>query len=125
MPDETPGAIAEYFRCIDEEDWESMSGLWTDDATLRAVGARPRHGRDDIMDYYRKLFDPWEEHHDRPTRVIVAGDVVTVEVTFRGRTHSGVETSFDAVDVFDLQDGRIASLSNWYDLVAARRAVSG
>lgn len=59
---------------------QAMGGLWTDDATLRAVGARRREGR---------------------------------------------EAAFDAVDVFDLRDGRIGALSTWYDLVAARRAVTG
>lgn len=125
MHEQTPHAVAEYFRCLDAEDWEAMEDIWTDDVRLRAVGARPREGRDDVMRYYRRLFDPWEVHHDQPTRVVVAGDVVTVEVTFSGRTRDGVEASFDAVDVFDLRDGRITALSNWYDLVAARRAVSG
>ena len=125
MPGDTPPAVASYFRCLDAEDWATMEGIWTDGARLRAVGARPRVGRDEVMAYYRKLFDPWEEHHDTPTRVVVAGDVVTVEVTFTGRTRAGVEARFEAVDVFDLRDGRIAALSNWYDLEAARRAVAG
>ena len=51
--------------------------------------------------------------------------VVTVEVTFTGRAVNGREAAFDAVDVFDLRDSRIAALSTWYDLVAARAAVSG
>ena len=29
---------------------------------------------------------------------------------------------FDAVDLFDVDDGRIRRLSNWYDLVYARKA---
>jgi ketosteroid isomerase-like protein len=124
VPDETPWAVSTYFRCLDAEDWETMEEIWTEDARLRAVGARVREGRDEVVGYYRKLFDPWIEHHDTPTRVIVAGDVVTVEVTFSGRTRTGREASFDAVDVFDLRDGRICALSNWYDLVAARRAVA-
>lgn len=125
MPADAPPAVASYFRCLDAEDWDTMEGIWTDDARLRAVGARPREGREQVMGYYRRLFEPWAEHHDTPTRVVVAGDVVTVEVTFTGRTHAGVDARFEAVDVFDLRDGRICALSNWYDLVAARRAVEG
>ena len=125
MPEEpTVDAVDTYFRCLNTEDWATMATLWTEDATLRAVGARPREGRDSVLRYYSRLFDPWEEHLDTPTRVIRAGDVVTVEVTFTGRSRAGHDAAFDAVDVFDLRDGRIAALSTWYDLVAARRAVT-
>ena len=123
--DRTPGdPVAAYFRCLNTEDWEVMATLWTEDALLRPVGARPRRGPAAIAAFYSHLFDPWEEHLDTPTRTIRAGDVVTVEVTFTGRSRSGTDARFDAVDLFDLRDGRIAGLSTWYDLVAARRAVS-
>lgn len=122
-PEPAPDTVDAYFRCLNTEDWASMATMWTDDALLRPVGARPRRGPDEIVAFYSTLFDPWAEHLDTPTRIIRAGDVVTVEVTFTGRSRSGTEVSFDAVDLFDLRDGRIAGLSTWYDLVAARRAV--
>ena len=113
-----------YFACLNTEDWERMATLWTPDACMRAVGARPRTGRDEVLGYFRTLFEPWETHLDSPTRLVRDGDVVVAEVSFTGRTASGRDAAFDAVDVFDLRDGRIAALSTWYDLVAARRAVA-
>lgn len=120
---ETPKAITEYFRCVNAEDWEAFADLWTEDAELVAIGARTRRGRDAVLSYYAKVFDPWAEHHDEPTRILVADAAVTVEVSFRGTTLEGVDVAFDAIDLFDLVDGRIARLSNWYDILAARRAV--
>lgn len=115
--------IRDYFRCLDEEDWTGMETLWTEDGKLRAVGARPRHGREEVLGFFAKLFTPWREHEDRPTRIVIAGDVVTAEVLFTGTTVDGREVSFEAVDVFDLRAGRIAALSNWYDIALARKAL--
>ncbi len=115
-----------YFRCLDTEDWEGMRQIWRPDGKLRAVGARPRDGIDGVIEYFSKLFDPWPEHVDRPTRVLVHDDAGTVlaEVTFTGRTRDGREVAFDAVDVFDLVGGQIAKLSNWYDVDYARRVTA-
>jgi ketosteroid isomerase-like protein len=118
-----PRAISEYFRCVNEEDWDTFRDLWTEDAVLLAVGARPREGREDVLAYYPKIFAVWSEHVDEPTRIIPAGDTVMVEIHFRGRTVDGTAAEFDAVDVFDLRVEKIARLSNWYDIVAARKAV--
>jgi ketosteroid isomerase-like protein len=120
----TEETIRDYFRCLDEEDWEGMRRLWTDDGALRAVGARPRSGREEVLGFFEKLFDPWREHEDRPVRIVVAGDVVTADVLFLGTTTDGREVSFEAVDVFDLRDGQIAKMSNWYDIALARKALA-
>ena len=115
--------IARYFACLDAEDWDAMRELWHEDGELRAVGARPRAGRDAVLRYFGRLFAPWPRHTDIPTRVIVAGDVVTAEVRFEGTTPHGDTVAFEAVDVFDLEEGRIRKLSNWYDLDYVRRAL--
>jgi ketosteroid isomerase-like protein len=116
--------IREYFRCLDDEDWAGMRELWTEDGELRAVGGRPRAGREEVLGFFEKLFGPWRAHEDRPTRIVVAGDFVTAEVTFYGTAADGREVSFEAVDVFDLRDGRIARMSNWYDIAYARKALA-
>jgi hypothetical protein len=50
--------------------------------------------------------------------------VVVAEVTFTGVTADAREISFDAVDVFDLHDGLIRRLTNWYDIAYARSALA-
>jgi ketosteroid isomerase-like protein len=117
-------AVPRYFRCLDEEDWTTMRTLWHEDAELRAVGARPRHGVDEIVGYFSKLFAPWPRHRDTPTRLSVAGDTITAEVTFTGTTADGRDVTFDAIDLFDFQDGRILRMSNWYDVAYARRVLA-
>lgn len=116
-----PAAIRTYFEAINSEDWERLATVWHEDAELRAVGARPRRGRAEIGAYFPKTLAPWRRHLDDPVRVAVAGDVVTVEIHFVGSTDDGRAVEFDAVDVFDLEAGRIRRLSTWYDVDAVRR----
>jgi ketosteroid isomerase-like protein len=117
--------VRRYFWCMDNEEWEQMAPLWHPDAVMRATGARLREGRAHVIELLSKLFEPWPEHRDEPTRLIHAGDTVVVEVTFTGRTRDGRAVSFDAVDVFDLRDGQIVRMSNWYDTAYARRQLAG
>jgi ketosteroid isomerase-like protein len=119
-----PAPIATYFAALNAEDFARLETVWADDAELRAVGARDRHGRDDVMGYYRPLFGPWAEHEDRPTRAVVADGVAVVEVAFSGVTHDGRAIAFDAVDVFDLADDRVARLTCWYDLAWVRKQLA-
>jgi uncharacterized protein len=115
--------VRRYFTCLDTEDWEAMRGLWHADAELRAVGARPRRGLDEVIGYFSKLFTPWPAHVDAPTRLIEADSTIVAEVTFTGTTPDGREVSFDAIDVFDLRDGQICRMTNWYDVAYARRVL--
>jgi ketosteroid isomerase-like protein len=119
--------VARYFEYLNGDRWDEMQTLWTEDAELRAVGARPRSGRDDVLGYFRKVFQPWPDHDDTPTRLVVSvpDRTVLAEVVFTGRTQSGREVRFDAIDVFDFaEDGRIRRWSNWYDVDYARRMIA-
>ena len=84
------------------------------------MGARRREGVDEVLGYLERLFTPWAVHEDIPGRVMLSSGAAAVEVRFGGTTHDGIGVVFDAVDVFDFQDGLILKISNWYDLVYAR-----
>jgi ketosteroid isomerase-like protein len=120
MATQVPETVRRYFDAVNGEDWDTLATLLHADAELRAVGARPRTGRDEVMTYYFGVFDEWEEHDDRPTRFLVDGDSVVAEIAFEGKTRGGTPVTFDAVDVFDLQDGLVRRLSSWYDIARVR-----
>jgi ketosteroid isomerase-like protein len=122
---EVEDTVRNYFTCLDTENWDAMRELWHVDAELRAVGTRARKGVDEVIAYFSTLFAPWPRHTDAPTRLLISGHTVVAEVTFTGTTADGRDVSFDAVDVFDLAEGRIRRLTNWYDLAYARRVLSG
>jgi ketosteroid isomerase-like protein len=111
-----PEAIGRYFNGVNTEDWDDFRGIWHDDAVVEVVGGVRVQGWDEIRPYYVRALAGFPAHHDDPYRIHVAGDTVTVEIAFTGETVEGVPTSFEAVDVFTLADGRITRLTTWYDL---------
>lgn len=114
--------VDRYFATMNGEEWEEFTTLWTDGALLTPVGARPRRGPAEITAFYQGLFTPWLSHWDQPTRTHVADDgSIATAVTFSGRTSRGLDVAFDAVDLFEFEDGRISRLANFYDLPHVRR----
>ncbi len=108
--------IEAYFNAINSEDFDTLASLWHPDAEWRAVAARPRRGKDDVVTYYPKVFELYPEHHDEPTRIIEDGDTIVVEISFNGKTPAGKPITFEAIDVFDLEDGLIKRFSSWFDM---------
>lgn len=121
-PDQRPegdpvSVVAAYFSAVNERRFDDLIALFHDDAEVRPVGARRRVGREDIAAYYPPLLAGFSASHDDPQEVHVAGEVVTVEIAFTGTTVGGREVAFDAVDVFRIRSGRIASLRILYDIL--------
>jgi uncharacterized protein (TIGR02246 family) len=114
-----------YFDAINAEHWQALRPLWHPDATFVAVGARTRTGPDEIVELFQKLFTPWAEHDDQPTRFITQGGTTAVEVLFTGTTHDGRTVQFEAIDVIDAEGGQIRSLKNWYDVAHVRKLLEG
>lgn len=105
-----------YFSGVNNEDWADFAGIWHDDAVVDVSGGLHFEGVDQILPYYPSVLKNFPKHHDDPWGIHVAGDVVTVEITFAGETVDGVEAGWEAVDVFTLRDGKIATLTTWYDM---------
>ena len=49
-------------------------------------------------------------------RIIDAGETVTVEIVFTGKSLDDKPIRFDAVDVFDFEGGLIRRFSSWFDI---------
>ena len=117
--------INAYFTAANADDWDGLRETFADDAEVFLMGARPRKGIDDVMALYQRLFTPWAAHDDTPTRILVDGNAATVEVHFTGTTAEGKTIEFEAVDVIDLENGKIRRLTNWYDLLWVRGQMTG
>lgn len=120
-----PTAVRSYFDAINKEAWDLLDEALAEDVTVRPVGMAPVHGREAAKAHYATLLQDYPEHVDEPTRFLPSGDAVTVEINFRGKTSAGREIAFQAVDVFDLVDGRIAEVSIWFDTHGVVRQLRG
>ena len=112
-----------YFTALNTEDWELMASVLHPELDLIPSGSRPRIGADKAIAMFQKIFERFPVHNDNPTRFICDDNTVVVEITFNGATQDGQEVSFDAVDIFDVEDGRICRLSQWFDTAALAAAL--
>lgn len=115
--------VATYFRSVDAEDLVTLASLFADDAVVMAAGAGERRG-ERIINFYKNVFKKFPEHQDAPTRILEIGQTVVAEIEFTGRSSSGVEVAFPAVDIFDLRDGKIVRLTQWVDTSALERKLA-
>jgi len=116
--------VAAYFERLNADRLDELLDLFHDDAEVVAPGGPPRRGRAEIAAYLRRALAPYPEHRDAPGRVLVDGEAAAIEIRFTGRLANGAGVAFDAVDVIDVRDGRIARLTSWYDSHAVRRALA-
>lgn len=125
-PNRSPIAVVkDYFTALNDEDWELMASVLHPELDLIPSGSRPRIGADKAIAMFQKIFERFPVHQDNPTRFLEAGNTVVVEITFNGATQDGQEVAFDAVDIFDVEDGRIFRLSQWFDTAALAAALQG
>ena len=117
--------VKDYFAALNAEDWELMDSVLHPDLDLIPTNSRPRTGSDKAIAMFQKIFEQFPIHNDNPTRFLEAGSTVVVEISFSGATADGTEVAFDAVDVFDVENGRIYRLSQWFDSAALAAMLEG
>lgn len=115
--------VKDYFVALNDEDWDLMASVLHPELDLIPSGSRPGIGADKAIAMFQKIFERFPVHQDNPTRFLEAGHTVVVEITFNGATQDGREVAFDAVDIFDVEDGRICRLSQWFDTAALAAAL--
>ena len=116
--------IAAYFAAVNEERYEDVAALFVPGGVLIAPGAGTLLPPD-IPAYLAAALKPYPEHLDTPTRVIRADRTITVEITFTGKLANGAPLTFDALDVFDLDEhDRIVKLTTWYDSHLVRKRLA-
>lgn len=125
VPEDVPAPIPAYFDAINSEDWDRLGAVLADDVVVWPPGMDEVHGRAAALAHYQRLLAGFATHVDDPTRYLVAGDAVTVEIDYHGRTVDDREVVFQAVDVFDVVDDRIASVRIWFDTHGLRRQLRG
>lgn len=120
-------AVEGYFAAINEDRFDALTHLFVEHVEIHTVGAKPVAGRDAAITHFRNLLDRFVEHEDRVTRWIEAvagnsGNIVT-DIAFTGRLRDGRAVNFSALDVFDIDDGRITKVATWYDTREVYRQV--
>jgi len=118
-------AVEGYFAAINSDRFAALGSVFAPDVEIHTVGAAPVVGREAAMAHFPRVLSAYSTHDDAVTRWIEADGAIVCEIRFTGRLHTGRPISFDALDVFDLRDGRITKVATWYDTRALARQIRG
>ena len=115
LENDVRAVVQRYFDCVNSDDWDGLRELWHPECVTTPVDGPQRHGIDEVLGLYPLILAPFPTHLDDPTRILVSGNSATVEIRFTGTLEDGRVVTFDALDVFDLEDGLIRRLRYWYN----------
>jgi ketosteroid isomerase-like protein len=119
--DGAAGLIDDYFAAVTAQDAGMLQGLFAPDASFDVDGEL-RQGHDQILAYYTERTFTFEDFRPRPGPLTLEGSTVTVDID----VHIGGADN-TVRDVFDIQEGRIASLCvrGFVDVLRAAEADTG
>jgi predicted SnoaL-like aldol condensation-catalyzing enzyme len=75
-------AFLAYTRAFSEGEFEIFAAYYTDDVVLELGSVPPIHGRDGIIDYYRKMFQEAREDL-KINRLVADDDGIAADITAR------------------------------------------
>ena len=113
-----------YFASVNQTRLDDLALVFAEDALLTFPALEPIRGRQNIRNFYAGVLDFYPQRHDGVTRWFVCenGDIAA-GIHFEGKTLTGREVIFDAVDVFTIRDGMIQDLHIYYDSIKVARMV--
>ena len=114
---QTSIAVAKrYFSAVNETRLDDLAAVFAEDAVLSFPMLVPLKGHKAIRDFFAGVLEFYPKRRDDVTRWFVSesGDVAA-EISFVGRTSTGRNVAFDAIDVFTIRNGVIQKLAIYYD----------
>ena len=114
--DKSIAVAKSYFAAVNETRLDDLAGVFAEDGVLSFPMLPQIQGRGAIRDFYAGVLQFYPKRLDDVTRWFVseAGDVAA-EIHFEGRTSTGRDVIFDAVDVFTIKNNLIQKLNIFYD----------
>lgn len=113
---ESEKVVRAYFAAVNETRLDDLVALFAPDASLHFPMSDPIVGREAIGQFYANVLQFYPERFDDVRRLFFSseGDVA-VEIHFEGRTQTGRQVIFEAVDLFTIRHGQIWKLQIFYD----------
>lgn len=125
--------VLSFLDALCRGDRESARAAFHEEATWKyppSLGGPGVHrGRDAIFDVYfavdEKLYESGTREYDiEVLSAIAEGNRVSIEMRHRGRTTSGKPYESDYHVLYELRDGRIAAVREYFDSLYVRRLYS-
>jgi ketosteroid isomerase-like protein len=118
--------VQRYFSSLNEDRLDRLGEVFAENATLRFPTYEPICGLTAIRSFYTAVLKYYPKHFDNPVKFFFSNDgTIAVEIHFEGETIKGQPMVFDAVDVFDVENGRVTNLRIRYDSAKVAQMLEG
>jgi len=116
---ETEKVVRKYFQFVNEERMDELFDLFDPNVEFQAPPGFITRGVENIRPYYATVVQSLPEHLDTPVHIHTSGNRAAVFIQAEARLPNGSSISFTASDWFIVEQGKITSLSIFFDLFAA------
>jgi ketosteroid isomerase-like protein len=118
--------VQKYFASLNETRLDDLGSVFAEDATLCFPTYEAIRGRAAIQSFYTAVLEYYPKHFDNPVKFFFSDDgTIAVEIHFEGETIKGLPMVFDAVDVFEVENGRVKNLRIRYDSAKVAQMLEG
>lgn len=114
-----------YFRLVNEERFDELFRLFDPDLEFSAPFCFSVRGLEHVKPFYLRVPLEYPEHEDTPTEILCSDNKAAVLIEFVGRTRHGLPVAFKAIDWFEIEKGKIKSLSIFFDSFSLARLLKG
>lgn len=117
--------VQKYFDAVNNHDWDQLVEVFHPDVTVQHGSTLSTSGRGRAVKLLQAVVAQFAEHEDRPTRMLVDGNVAAVEIAFTGTLPNGLALAFEAVDIIDTDGDAITRVVSWYDTAEVLPQIRG
>lgn len=107
--------VADIVAAYNSHDTDTLAALYHDDITYWSALDGLEEGKDAVRGHIEHLHEILPDEQMAAKTVITDGDVVVVEFESRGTNPAGRPYAIEFTEVFELRDGRIASIKVYLD----------
>ena len=121
-----------YFAAVAARDPSAMAGHWRADGVDDLVPLGPLRGTDEIVAFFRELFQAVPDSETTVTRVVAGETEAAVEWRmtghftggpFQGVDPTGRRVDMRGLDLFEIEDGQIVGNTAYYDGMTFARQI--
>jgi steroid delta-isomerase-like uncharacterized protein len=121
-----------YFEAIANRDTSAMAGHWRADGVDDLVPLGPLRGTDEIVAFFRELFEAVPDSEMTVTRVVAGETQAAVEWRmtghftggpFQGVDPTGRRLDIRGLDLLEIEDGKIVGNTAYYDGMSFARQI--
>ena len=120
-------ASTDFFTKLNAGDIDGWLALLAADVmTYEPVGTPPNKGHDGVMQWMQNIMQPFESMQLNVDNIFVTGNSAAVKWSGQGFLKSGVEFSFEGIDVHEYNEaGKIQTVKGYFDPAPMMAALGG